>query len=175
VDGDLELAERLLRRSHDTGLSIAGLWHSSVTDARGQHEQAVAQLTAGLTPLTRDLPAGMVEAIARGAFGGARSREQALALIKRHLATRPTVVSGAMPYALILLGQPASALELLAQGPTRNDIFPLPLLWGPEGREIRKLAAFPEFCRRAGLVELWEREGAPDLCRRIEPQKYVCE
>src|SRR5262249_8521926 len=145
------------------------------TAARGQHQQAMAQLAEGLSPLTRDLPTGMVEAIARGAYGNAQAREQALTLIRRHLATRPTVVSGALPYALILLGRLGAALERLGQGPTRNDIFPLPLLWGPEGSEARRLPAFPAFCQRIGLVDLWEREGPPDVCQRVEPQRYVCQ
>ncbi|HZW88752.1 MAG TPA: tetratricopeptide repeat protein, partial [Myxococcaceae bacterium] len=175
VERDLDLAERLARRARDAGLAIAPFWLSSVTNARGQPHQAAAQLTDGLVPQSRDLPAGMVEALARGAFGDAQSRDQALAVIERYLATRPKILSGAVPYALLLLGQPAEALELLAEGPTRNDNWAFPALWGPEGREARGLPVFAEFCRRVGLADLWEQEGAPDLCRRAEARTYVCE
>ena len=96
-------------------------------------------------------------------------------MIKRHLATRPKFVSGVVPYALIMFRRPTEALELLAQGPTRNDLFAFPLLWGPEGHEARHLASFPDFCRRVGWVDLWEREGPPDLCRRVEPLTFVCQ
>ena len=84
------------------------------------------------------------------------------------------MVIGIVPYALIRLGRPSEGLEVLARGPTTNDALPLPLLWDPHGRDARTLAGFPDVARRMGLVDLWEREGTPDLCRRVEPRKYVC-
>ena len=174
-DGDVELAERLMGRSRDAGLAYVGIGLSFVTEAQGRHQQAAAQLTEGLTALAHDLPAGMVEAIARGALGDIQARDQAVALIKRYLATRPKVLPGAVPYALIRLGEPTEALELFGQGPTGNDFLVLPLLWGPYGREARRLPAFPDAARRIGFVEVWERVGPPDLCQRVEPRKYVCQ
>ena len=172
-DGDVELAERLARRSYDAGLAHAGIGLAYVSDARGRRQQAVEELTRGLTALSADLPAGMVTAIARGALGDVPAREQALALIQEFLVTPPRVLPGVVPYALMRLSQPAEALELFGRGPTANETLFLPLLWGPYGREARALAAFPDFCRRIGFVDLWEREGEPDLGRRVEPGKYV--
>jgi len=45
----------------------------------------------------------------------------------------------------------------------------------PYGREARTLATFPEAARRIGLVDVWEKEGPPDLCRRLGPEKWVCQ
>ena len=83
-------------------------------------------------------------------------------------------MSGTVPYALMRLGRPGEALEVLARGPTANDGLPLPTLWLSFGRDARTLPGFSEAARRIGLVEVWEREGAPDLCRRVEPGKYTC-
>jgi hypothetical protein len=53
------------------------------------------------------------------------------------------------------------------------DALPLPTLWWPQGHDTRTQPTFSEAARRIGLVDVWEREGPPDLCRRVEPQKYV--
>ena len=172
-EGDLDTAERLSRRARDSGLTHAGLALSSIAAARDQRQQAVAYLIEGMTPLAHELPSGAVQATARGAYGDVQGREQALALITSYLASRPAVVSGAVPYALIRLGKAREALEILARGPTGNDAF-LPVLWGPEGREARTRPEFNEVARRIGLVDLWEREGPPDACERVAPGKYTC-
>ena len=173
--GDLDLAERLGRRSRDAGLAHAGLVLSYVAEARGQREEAIAQLTSGLGALSLDLPEGFAEATARGTFGDVPARDRALAVIKSHLATRPSVISGAVPYALLRMGRPEQALEILGRGPTANDALAMPTLWIPAGRATRILASFPEMARRIGLVEVWEQEGPPDACRRTGPGAYVCE
>ena len=38
-----------------------------------------------------------------------------------------------------------------------------------------RLPGFPDACRRIGFVELWAREGPPDLGRRVEAGRYVWE
>jgi TolB-like protein/tRNA A-37 threonylcarbamoyl transferase component Bud32 len=172
--GDLDLAERLSRRASDTGLAHAGIALSYIAEARGQRDEAVNQLVAGLGPLAYDLPPGTIEAIARGTFGEQQARDQALALIKAYLAKRPAVISGAVPYALIRLGKPAEALELLARSATGNDSLAMPTLWWPVGRATRTLRTFSDAARRMGMVDIWEEEGPPDLCQRVEPRKYVC-
>jgi tetratricopeptide (TPR) repeat protein len=175
IEGDLDLAERLMARSRDAGLTHAGLGMSYVAEARGRKQEAVARLIEGLTPLARDLPEGSVEAIARGAYGDTQARERALVLVQHYLATRPKVVSGAAPYAFLRLGRPAEALEILGRGPTGNDSLPLPALWARFGREARTLPQFSEVAGKMGLVDLWEKNGPPDLCRRVEPKKYLCQ
>jgi len=172
--GELELAERLMLRAQDLGLAHAGFGLSLLADARGRPDEAVRQMTRALDVLGAGLPPGSAETIARGASGDAQARDKALALIDAYLATRPAVLSGAAPYALLRLGRTARALEVLQSGPTSNDSMAFPALWGPEGRAARTSATFPEFARRTGLADLWEREGAPDLCRRVGPRDYAC-
>jgi TolB-like protein/cytochrome c-type biogenesis protein CcmH/NrfG len=174
-DGDVELAERLAWRARDAGLSHGGIGLSYVSHGRGQHALAVAQLTEGLTILGRDAPAGMIPVLARGMLGDSQAREQALGMIEAYLPNAPRVIPGVVPYALIRLGAPARGMELFARGPTGNESLVLPLLWSPLGRDARRLADFPELCRRIGLADLWDREGPPDVCRRAEPGKYVSE
>ncbi|HVN33279.1 MAG TPA: protein kinase [Thermoanaerobaculaceae bacterium] len=174
IEGDLDLAERLSSRARDAGLAYVGIAVSYIAEQRGRPQEALARLTEGLSAGAHELPDGAIETIARGALGDVQARGQALALIDRYLASRPAVVSGTVPYALIRLGRPAEALEVLARGPTGNDALPLPTLWLSLGRDARTLPGFSEAARRIGLVEVWEREGAPDMCRRVEPGKYTC-
>jgi len=174
AEGDLDLAERLARRSRDAGLAHAGISLSYVAEARGQREEAIAQLTSGLSALSLDLPQGFPEATARGALGDVEARDRALGLIKSYLATRPAVISGPVPYALMRLGRPGEALELLERGPSGNDSLPFPTMWLPAGRPTRTLPEFSEAARRIGLMPVWEREGPPDRCQRERPGKYVC-
>ena len=131
-------------------------------------------MTRALDVLGAGLPSGSAEIVARGTFGDVQARDKALALVEGYLATRPAVVAGAAPYALLRLGRTGQALEVLQAGPTSIDSMAFPTLGGPEGRAARTSSAFPEFARRVGLVDLWEREGAPDLCRRIGTRDYAC-
>jgi hypothetical protein len=64
---------------------------------------------------------------------------------------------------------------VLEDGVTSNDSLALPVLWSSYGKAARKSPAFPEFLRRVGLADLWDREGPPDLCRRVGPRDYACQ
>ena len=173
--GDAELADRLIRRARDLGLSSVGLSLSDLADARGNRAEAVEQLAAGLKAIAADLPPDTMEAIARGAYGDVRARDTALARIDRYLGTRPTVLNAVAPYALLRLGRTKEALALIASRPTSNDPGIFEVLWGPHGREARQSPEFSEFARRTGLVEIWEIEGPPDMCRRTGAGSYACQ
>ena len=56
--------------------------------------------------------AGLKQALAEGLYGDAAAHDKALAMIEAYLATKPRVVSGAAPWALLSLGEPARALAL---------------------------------------------------------------
>ena len=174
-NGELDPAERLLQRANDLGLFYVGLALSSVSDARGRKEEAVERLIPALRVFLGDFAPGSAEVLARGIFGDDAAREKALALVDGYLATKPAVVSGIAPYALIRLGQPERALAVLEAGPTGNDALVFGVVWGPYGRAARTLPAFPEFARKVGLAEYWDRHGAPDGCRRVAPRDYRCE
>ena len=174
VDGDLDLAERLSRRARDAGLAYVGITLSYIAELRGRPQEAVARLIEGFATSGADVSDVPSETIARGVLGDVQARDQALAMLDRYLANHPAVVSGTVPYALMRLGRPGEALEVLARGPTANDGLPLPTLWLSFGRDARTLPGFSDAARRIGLVDVWEREGAPDMCRRVEPGKYTC-
>jgi hypothetical protein len=59
---------------------------------------------------------------------------------------------------------------------TGNDaIFFGIALWGVRPLDARRRPGFPEFARRTGLAELWDRHGPPDACRRVAPLDYRCD
>jgi TolB-like protein/tetratricopeptide (TPR) repeat protein len=173
--GDLDGAERLLRRASDLGLAHVGLGLAPLAEARGRKEEAAAQLAAALRVFTADFPPGSAEVIARGVFGDAESRAKGVATVDAYLATKPALVSGVAPYALIWLGEPARGLAIAQAGPTANDSLPFGVIWSPHGRAARALPGFPEFVRRVGLADLWEEHGPADGCRRVAPRDYRCE
>jgi hypothetical protein len=146
-----------------------------VSDARGKKEQAAEQMASALRLFMGDFPAGSAEILARGIFGNAADRSAALKLVDDHLATRPAVVPGIVPFALIRLGEPERALAILGAGPTGNDALAFGVLWGPYGRSARAHPAFSEFARKVGLADFWELHGPPDGCRRVAPRDYQCE
>jgi hypothetical protein len=98
-----------------------------------------------------------------------------MAIIEQYLAARPQVTSGAIPLALIWLGEPNRALASAQERPTRNDTLFLPSLWTAAGRNARALPEFSAFIQRSGLAEFWDRTAPPALCRKSERDDYVCE
>jgi hypothetical protein len=123
----------------------------------------------------RDLPSGTSRVIAAGMVGSAAERARAIAVIEEYLATQPQVTSGAVPVALIWLGEPQRALAVAQERPTRNDTLFLPFLWATAGRDARALPEFSVFLRRSGMAEYWDRNGPPGLCAKTERGDYVCE
>ena len=173
--GDLDGAERLLRRANDLGLHYVGLGLSAVSDARGRREEAVEQLVPALRAFLGDFAPGSAEVLARGIFGEGESRAKAVALVDAYLATRPAIVAGIAPYALLRLGQSERALAVADGAPTANDALFFGVLWGPFGRVARTSPGFPEFARKVGFADLWERHGPADGCRRVAPRDYRCD
>jgi hypothetical protein len=74
-----------------------------------------------------------------------------------------------------LIGWGIFAIAVLQDGPTGNDALVFGVLWGPYGRAARALPAFPEFARKVGLAEYWDRHGPPDGCRRVGTLDYRCD
>jgi hypothetical protein len=85
-------------------------------------------------------------------------------------------ISAWVPYVILELGPPAHALEMLAGLPIQSNVSLLQFLWGSApGRVARRTPQFAEFARKFGFADLWERDGAPDGCRRVAPRDYVCQ
>jgi hypothetical protein len=174
--GNIDEAERSIRRSADAGLTSVGLAFAHVAQARGDRPALVEWLARGLEPFMRDLPGETPRIIAEGIVGDDAARAQALTRIEDYLATQPDAISGAIPLALIWLGAPERALTVAEPRPTRNDTLFLPSLWTAAGRDTRTLRRFSAFAQRGGLAEFWDQHGAPTTCRKVNGGGgYVCE
>jgi hypothetical protein len=173
--GELDEADRLFRRAADAGLTSVGLAFAHIARARNDNAALVDWLARGLDPFMRDLPAGASRTIAVGTVGGAAERAQAITIVEDYLTTQPSVMSGAIPLALMWLGEPKRALSVAQERPTRNDTLFLPSLWTAAGRNARMLPEFSAFLRQSGLAEFWNRSGPPALCHKNEGGDYVCE
>jgi TolB-like protein/Tfp pilus assembly protein PilF len=173
--GDLDRAEQLLKRARATGLSTADGELAEIACARGDAATAIRQWPNGWRNQLRALPPGSPEMIAAGMCGDAGARQRALALLDGFLAKPRSQMSGAILMALVKLGQPRRALELLRETRFTDSSDFFALLWSPAGKSLRALPEFPAFVREMGFVELWDKYGAPDDCRRTAPARYVCD
>jgi TolB-like protein/DNA-binding winged helix-turn-helix (wHTH) protein len=50
----------------------------------------------------------------------------------------------------------------------------IPALWMPLMRDVRKLPAFKELVRKAGLVDYWRAYGWSDYCRPVGDHDFTC-
>ena len=150
--GRTDDAELLIRRAADAGLTAVGLGFAHVAHARGENASVVEWLSRGLESFMSDLPAGTSRVIAAGTVGNPAERAEAIAMIEHYLASQPAVISGAIPLALIWLGEPERALAVAQEKSTRNDTLFLPSLWTSAGSKARTLPQFAAFAQRTGLA-----------------------
>lgn len=174
-DGDIADAERLLKRAADAKLAFAGLGLSLVAETRQQQAEAITHLATAFQALDTALPQQSADVLARGILGDGQARAAALAMIDDYIESKPELISGVVTYSLIRMGEPARAIAIVQDRPTSNDAVFMALLWSPYGHAVRILPEFPEFARRFGLAEVWDKYGAPEGCRRIAARDYVCE
>jgi len=174
-DGDIANAERLLKRAADAKLVFAGLGLSLVAETRHQQTEAITQLATAFRSLDTALPQQYPDVLARGILGDEQARATALTMIDDYLVSKPELISGVVAYSLIRMGEPARAVAIIQDRPTSNDAVFMALLWSPYGRAVRILPQFPEFARRFGLADVWDKYGAPEGCRRVAVRDYVCE
>ncbi len=172
--GDMERGETLMRRAADAGLQHAGAGLHLVYAARGQTDEAIAQLTVGLRVLGAGIPPEAPALIAAAVYGDRAARDAVLATFDRILAAAqdgPLLII--IPYALLLLGEYQRALKLFRRKRTNNSPLFFFLLWSPAARAARMLPEFATFARENGMVELWDRHGPPDGCRKSAGGEYV--
>ena len=115
-----------------------------------------------------------LQTIYRGTFGGAEQRRAALKIIGAHLDDEWT------PTMLLQLGEPARSFDLYEHGHSGLSDGYLNWLWQPEpwSRKARTDPAFQGFAQRLGMVEYWQRNGWPDLCKPMPasgPDAFVCQ
>ena len=173
--GELEQGERLLQQAAEVGHVFVGLGQTRVDMARGDKAAAINSLTKGLAGyFSSDFPPEAPAVFARSAYGDAQARKQALAMIDAYLATRPEAIAGIVPYVLIRSGEVGRGLALVQDRPSSNDAMYMSEMFR-RGSEVSGAPEFPEFARRTGLAELWDKVGAPDHCRKNDQGDYVCE
>jgi len=179
--GDIDMAERLWKRSEQAGLFYADAGFSQIARARGDYAKARSLTTR------RNLanPAAIVclktpelstPILFEGVIGGdAAARSKALSIADECIAAKPKELPIWVPLALRELGQPERALQALAQGPTNDDAGVLNYFWSPKWQDARRLPAFAEFARGFGFAALWDKYGVPDLCHKNTGGDYVCD
>ncbi|HEX5353696.1 MAG TPA: hypothetical protein VFW60_06425 [Rhodanobacteraceae bacterium] len=175
IKGDLARAEGLFRTATDLGLAHAGLGMHDVLAARGQFDEAAAQLARGLVMLSEGLSGEQLNILAQGAYGDAAARAHMQALIDGIVASQPRWLPGAIPYALLVRGEAMRALELGMRFRSITGTLYFARFWMPSSRSMRGSPEFHAFVRHAGLTALWDRYGPPNGSRRDAAGKYTWE
>jgi hypothetical protein len=173
--GNFDRAQVLLQRAADVGLAHVGVGLHELSAARGNYAEATRQMLAGMHALGAGFPAEALPVLAEGVYGDAAAKAKALAAIDAFMATKPTVVPGVVPYVLLLMHEDRRTLALLARFGSSNGAWFFHVMWSPRGRSLRALPEFAEFSRRIGWTALWDKYGAPDVCRRVGPGNYACD
>jgi TolB-like protein len=173
--GDNAVARRMFEQSTALGLSWSEARFADLEAAEGQKAEAIASATRGLKAYLAEFPEGTSAILSQGLYGDAAARAKAIAAIDAYLATKPKTLAGAAPWAVLRLGEPARALELIAPAPTGNDQLFLRDLWSPFGKQARSLPQFGSFLRSAGIAAFWDRYGPAPGCKRNGDGSYACE
>ncbi|HTI95344.1 MAG TPA: tetratricopeptide repeat protein [Rudaea sp.] len=174
--GDHANARRMYEQSMALGLSWSEARFADIKYADGNKAEAVASATRGMKAWLAEFPEGTSAILAQGMYGddpGAHAK--ALAAIDGYLATKPKTLAGVAPWALLRLGEPARALELMAPAPTGNDQMFYSDLWSPFGKDARALPQFGVYLQRSGVATFWDRYGPPPGCHRNADGRYACE
>ena len=115
-------------------------------------------------------------ALADGLFVGDDSgRARAVAAIDAYLASDPEFVPGMMALWLVQLGQGAQAMELERTRVKVDNSDFMAHLFSPSGTSVRQLPEFAAYLRAKGFPALWDKYGAPDMCRKDQTGDYRCD
>jgi hypothetical protein len=112
--------------------------------------------------------------LARGELGTAEDRAAANAWVGRYLDEASGQVSGVVVQAILRMGEVERFLRATMR-PTTNDAAYLSLIWHPVALPIRRHPGFAQFLERMGMPQLWDRYGAPDLCRKAADGRWACD
>ncbi|MGH8030138.1 MAG: tetratricopeptide repeat protein [Arenimonas sp.] len=170
--GDSANARRVLARALDLGLDNAHLPLALVEHRDGNDAKAIVEMELGLQAFGAGLAPETPEIVAAGAYGDEAARQRAVAHLQS-LVARPGMVPGPVPWALIVLGEPALALTVIRDRPTSSQIWEN-ILWHPESRAARRLPEFAVVARKFGYVALWDKAGPPKGCRK-SGEDYACD
>ena len=177
--GDQQTARRAAQRAADLGLSFAVYAQAEVAHSQGDNARAIAYISSRwkLRVLACGAQAPDAGDIAlAGMYGGTPDvRAKALAVVEQCVASKPDPTPFWTTSALLRLDQPSRALAVAQIRLTDNEDFLFQMIWSRYGKSARRLPAFAEFARKAGLAEVWDKYGAPDRCYKNVTGDYVCE
>ena len=175
-EGNIDAAEQYLKRARAAGLGFADRELGEIASRRGQNELARRLWANGTDPMLQYLTADARAELGVGMFGGnSAQRARAVAVIEAYVATNPEFVPGIMALWLAQLGQGAQALELERTRAQVDNVDFMAYLFSPAGKSLRQLPEFPAYLRAKGFPALWDKYGAPDMCRKGASDDWVCE
>ncbi len=172
--GDRDVAQRMAQRAVDEGLLFGEVVLAMLAHADGHDTDAIAHVNRSAFMALKGFPDDATSILAQGIYGDAASHARAVAMIDIYLASRPRTIAPMTPWAFLMLGEPARALAVAQEPQASNDTLFLIWLWSSRGATARQLPQFPEFARKIGLIDVWEKYGPPDDCKRKGPVDYVC-
>ena len=76
---------------------------------------------------------------------------------------------------LVQLGEGARAMELERTRVKVDNSDFMAYLFSPAGKSVCNLPEFPAYLRAKGFPALWDKYGAPDMCREDASGGYRCD
>jgi TolB-like protein len=175
-DGDIERAEPLFKRAQAAGLALAGRELGEIAHKRGDSAMARRSWLEGSRALFTQLPADSSDGMATALFGGtAEDRQNALAVVDAYLDRPGVFVPGMLSMWLVQLGHGKRAMELERTRVELDNSDFMVYLFSPSGTSLRALPEFPAYLRAKGFPALWDKYGAPDMCRKDASGEYRCD
>ena len=175
-DGDVARAEPLLQRAYDLGLANTATALSEIAMLHGDTADSARLFLVGAMGLDYGMTRDDLVIVHRGIFGDAAAKQVAVKEIQAVLARMgPNKTLPTIPLYLFRLGEPAQGLAILREREMGERIDAMNWIWTRQGAPIRALPEFKGFLRDFHLPELWDKYGAPDLCRKNPPGDYSCD
>ncbi len=175
-DGDIARAEPLLQRAYDLGLVNTANALGEIAMLHGNAAESERLWVAGSMGLDFSLSRDDLVLVHRGVFGDAAAKQtavQAMQAVQARMGSKKSIPT--MPLYLFRLDEPAQGLAVLREHQLGDSIDSMNWIWTRQGAPIRALPEFADFLRDFHLPELWDKYGAPDLCRKNNRGDYVCE
>ena len=141
---------------------------------RGIHYVYASDLARGETLLRRAADVGLAH-VGVGLDMVEAAHAAAVALLEHLESAQTGQISAFIPYSLLRLGESTRALNALQQRSANNNALFMHVIWSPAQRSTRALPEFKTFTQTVGLTQLWDRYGAPDVCKRLAPGDYACD
>lgn len=175
-DGNIDGAEQYLKRAKATGLRLADRELGEIAHLRGDTASARRIWNDSSDPLLGQMARDARKALAIAMSGGdAVERARAVSAVEAYVASGPEFLPGIVPMWLAQIGQEARALELdRTRSEVDNSDF-MVYLFSPDGKSLRALPEFPAYMRAKGFPALWDKYGAPDMCRKDAAGDYRCD